>query len=75
MARVAVTPDAYGLGSGHGGSSCPRLQKLFPSISRKVETSIIDSAKSFFSFAFSSSSCFSPLASLTYMPQYFERQL
>ncbi len=55
--------------------SLPRASEFFPSISRNVATSITDSAKSFFSFAFSSSSCFSRLASLTSMPPNFERQL
>lgn len=48
-----------GHGPGHGGSLCPGLQKFFPSISRKAETFIINSAGNFFSRLFSSSGCFS----------------
>src|SRR5262249_32136269 len=60
---------------GHDLPPQPRRQKFFASISRSVDTSIIDSARSFFSRAFSSSRAFSRLASDTSMPPYLLRQV
>src|SRR5579859_1616801 len=59
----------------HGLPPQARRQKFFPSISRSVATSSIDSASSFFSFRFSSSRPFSLRASDTSMPPYFVRHL
>ena len=50
-------------------------RKFFPNISLSVDTSIICSANSFFSLAFSASRDFSFLASDTSIPPYLDRHL
>lgn len=58
-----------------GRSPRTGLQKFVPNISLSVETSNIDSASNFFSFAFSSASAFSRFAFKPSMPPYFEHHL
>ena len=59
---------------GHHQPPAAGRQKFFQRSSRSVATSSIDSANSFFSFRFSSSSAFNLRTSDTSMPPYFERQ-
>src|ERR1700761_4503785 len=59
----------------HGGPPQAGRHEFFARRSFSVDTSSIDSASSFLSLAFSSSSAFSRFASDTSMPPYFERHL
>src|SRR6516162_528270 len=69
--RIALLIDC----PGHDHSPGTERQKFFPRASRSVATSSIDSANSFFSLRFSSSSAFNLRASDTSMPAYFVRQV
>src|SRR5271155_427736 len=62
--RVALIPHC----PGHSSSLQAGRQKFFPSISFSVDASSIDSAKSFLSLRFSSSSAFSLRASEISIP-------
>lgn len=69
--RRAAAKPALGHQAEHGFPARREPGQFFPSKSFKAATSSIDSAKSFFSRRFSSSSAFSFCASATSRPPYF----